>query len=118
MNSMHRAALDELKEAMDEVFAESVTWKPVNGDVQSIVGIFNRLDTELALKPSYQKREANTKVDFVAATLSLAPQLAVMMVEDTVIHEGASYQVLPFNQGEFETVIPLKLITDKDPSWR
>lgn len=118
MNSMHRAVLNELKEVIDEVFAESITWIPAEGEQQSIVGIFNRLDTELAIKPSNQKRESNTKVDFVAATLSLAPHLVLMKVEDTVIHEGTTYQVLPFNQGEFETVIPLKLTTEKDPSWR
>jgi|GEM_PF-2702330 len=118
MNSMHRTALDQLKDAIDGVFAESVVWVPKEGGQQEIVGIFNRLDAELAVKPSNQKREANTKVEFVAATLSLAPHLAVMKVEDIIIQNSVSYQVLPFNEGEFETVIPLKLRSEKDPSWR
>lgn len=118
MNKSHREALDDLKVSIDEEFAETLVWVTAEGEEQSVVGIFNRLDTELVVKPSNQKRISNTKLDFVAATLSLAPHLAVMEVEDLIIHDGISFRILPFNQGEFESVIPLKLISEKDPSWR
>lgn len=118
MNKLHREALDDLKASIDSVFAETLVWITAEGKQQSVEGIFNRLATQFVAKPINKKRESSTTVDFVAATLSLAPHLAGMKVEDIIIHDGISFRVLPFNQGEFETVIPLKLISEKDPSWR
>jgi len=117
MNKFHRDALDDLKAAIDGVFAETVVWVNAEGEQQNIVGIFNLVASQFVAKPINQKREASTKVDFVAATLSLAPHLALMKAGDTVIHDGISYQVLSFPQGEFETVIPLKETKEEDQDF-
>lgn len=118
MNLTFRADLDELKEVMDEVFGESVLWVSESGGQQSVDGIFNRLDKEVSARPSNQKRESGLSVDYVDATFSVKPDLALMQEGDVLICEGVSYSVLKYKTGKLQAIIPLKVKADKDHSWR
>lgn len=117
MNTSHQALLEALKQDIDDEFGESALWIHAEGYSDNVFGTFSMLDKQLNIK-GHTKKVGQLSVDSVCATFSMAPKAVKGTDGDRLVINDQSYLILPFKPGAFETVIPLKITTNKNHNWR
>ena len=117
MNLSHRAVLDELKSNIDKEFGQDVIWISQTGTTDIITGTFSFIERDVNTT-SKSKTAGQLHIDVITATFCVSPHHCPCEEGDRLEIDGVSYLILPFQKGEYEIVLPLKITQNKDHNWR
>ena len=118
MNNEHKAFLADLKDSIDAEFGEEAVWLSSNGHTDVVFGTFSLTDKSFKAKSQGKNKQGEITLDVVTATYAMKPDKVKIKEGDRLMINGQTFFVLPFNTGDFETIIPLKLTQNKNHNWR
>lgn len=117
MNLSHRAVLATLKSDIDKEFGQDVVWISKTGITSTVTGTFSFIESDV-ITTSKSKNAGQLHVDVITATFCVSPNQCPCEEGDRLEIDDVSYLILPFQQSEFEIVLPLKVTQNKDHNWR
>lgn len=117
MNEKHQSNLEQLKSEMDDEYGIAATWLHESGQTEPAIGIFRLLNKTITIKLKHNS-PGLLDVDNAEAFFSMQPDTVKGAKGDRLIINGQNFLVLPFNRGNFETIIPLKSTENKNHNWR